>query len=184
MVLAYTRISTDKQDQLNQEHLILTYCQHNNLIVDQFIKVEMSTRKSEELRKINELKERLEQGDTLIVSELSRLGRKMIDVLNLVKELGDNGVNVIFINQPELSVVTGAMKDFLITAYGYFLQRQSESSSHCVRKQIEQLLLMGQNVMAICKFINSSKCKDEYIKYTTLKYFIDTDESLQVISTQ
>jgi len=214
MILAYTRVSTDKQDQLNQEHLILTYCQHNNLIVDQFIKVEMSTRKSEELRKISELKERLEQGDTLIVSELSRLGRKMIDVLNLVKELGDNGVNVIFINQPELSVVTGAMKDFLIAAYGYFAETEREFISlrtkaglaaakaqgkslgrpkgsrgkhklvEPYREQIEQLLLMGQNVMAICKFINSSKDKDESIKYTTLKYFIDTDEGLQAISTQ
>jgi len=71
MTVAYTRISTDKQDQINQEHLILQYCQKNKIQIDEFIRVEMSTRKSEEQRRIDELKEKLKNGDTLIVSELS-----------------------------------------------------------------------------------------------------------------
>lgn len=212
MILAYTRVSTDKQDQINQEHLILTHCQSKNLKVDRFIKVEMSTRKSEEQRKIDELKEILKDGDTLIVSELSRLGRKMIDVLNLVKELADNGVNVIFINQPELSLVSGAMKDFLIAAYGYFAETEREFISlrtkagleaakasgkqlgrpkgskgrnslvEPYREQIGQLLEMDQNVMAICKFINSNKEETSKIKYSTLKYFIDHDPDLSQIN--
>ena len=203
MTIAYTRISTDKQDQINQEHLILDYCQKHDIKIDQFIKVEMSTRKSEELRRIDELREKLSDGDILIVSELSRLGRKMIDVLNLVKELGDSGVNVIFINQPELSLVSGAMKDFLIAAYGYFAETEREFISmrtkaglevarakgktlgrpkgsrgkatklEPYREQILQLLEMGQNATAICRFLNAGKPDCEKVKYTTLKYFID-----------
>lgn len=203
MTVAYTRISTDKQDQINQEHLILEYGQKHNIRIDEFIKVEMSTRKSEELRRIDELRERLSNGDTLIVSELSRLGRKMIDVLNLVKDFGDKGINVIFINQPELSLVSGAMKDFLVAAYGYFAETEREFISMRTkaglvaarakgktlgrpmgsrgkntilephREQIIMLLEMGQNVMAICKFLNASLSEDKKIKYTTLKYYIN-----------
>ena len=203
MTIAYTRISTDKQDQINQEHLILEYCHKHDIKIDQFIKVEMSTRKSEELRRIDELRERLNAGDMLIVSELSRLGRKMIDVLNLVKELADDDVEVIFINQPELSLVKGAMKDFMIAAYGYFAETEREFISlrtkagldaarskgkklgrpkgskgknpklEPYREQIEQLTAMGQNTMAICRFLNVGKSEADKINYTTLNYFID-----------
>lgn len=203
MTIAYTRISTDKQDQINQEHLILDYCMKHDLKIDEFVKVEMSTRKSEEARRIDELREKLGGGDVLVVSELSRLGRKMIDVLVLVKSLGDKGVNVIFVNQPELSLVTGAMRDFMIAAYGYFAETEREFVSlrtkaglaaakakgkrlgrpkgsrgkhtklEPFRERIEQLLAMGQNTTAILRFINADRPDDDKIKYTTLKYFID-----------
>ncbi len=209
MTVAYTRISTDKQDQINQEHLILEYGQKHNIRIDEFIKVEMSTRKSEELRRIDELRERLSNGDTLIVSELSRLGRKMIDVLNLVKDFGDKGINVIFINQPELSLVSGAMKDFLVAAYGYFAETEREFISlrtkaglesakaqgkslgrpkgskgknsllEPYREQIVHLLEMDLSVMAICKFLNAGAEQGQKIKYTTMKYYINNNLELK-----
>ncbi|SFP98332.1 recombinase family protein [Hydrogenimonas thermophila] len=203
MTVAYTRISTDKQDQINQEHLIFQYCQKNKIQIDEFIKVEMSTRKSEEKRRIDELKEKLKNGDTLIVSELSRLGRKMIEVLNLVKWFGDQGVEVIFVNQPELSLVNGAMRDFMIAAYGYFAETEREFISMRTkagleaarakgkklgrpkgakgkenlldpyREQIIKLLDMGLSIKAIQNFLNGSEEEGKHIKYTTLKYYID-----------
>jgi len=203
MTVAYTRISTDKQDQINQEHIILQYCQKNKIQIDEFVKVEMSTRKSEEQRRIDELKEKLKNGDTLIVSELSRLGRKMIDVLNLVKWFGDQGVEVIFVNQPELSLVNGAMRDFMIAAYGYFAETEREFISMRTkagleaarakgkklgrpkgskgkenlldpyREQIVKLLNMGLSIKAIQNFLNSTEEEGKHIKYTTLKYYID-----------
>lgn len=202
MTIAYTRISTDRQDQINQEHLILEYCQQHNIFIDELIKVELSTRRSEELRRIDELKEKLQPGDRLIASELSRLGRKMIDVLNLMKKFADQGVNVVLINQPELSLVSGAMKDFMIAAYGYFAETEREFISlrtkagleaakakgrklgrpkgskgknlklEPYREQIEQLIGMGQNTMAILKFINAGKEPTQRISYSTLNYFV------------
>lgn len=206
MTVGYTRVSTDRQDQINQEHLILDYCQRNDIKIDEFLKVEMSTRRSEELRKIGELKKMLKEGDRLIVSELSRLGRKMIDVLNLMKYFADKRVEVIFVNQPELSIVAGAMKDFMIAAYGYFAETEREFISlrtkaglkaakakgktlgrpkgslgknnklEPFRAQIVQLLKMGLNTMAILKFINSERDEEEKVSYSTLKYYIGTLE--------
>jgi len=205
MNIAYTRISTDKQDQINQEHLILQYCQRHAIHLDEIIKIEMSTRKSEELRGIDKLKMLLKNGDALIVSELSRLGRKMIDVLNLVKFFANKGVKVIFINQPELSLVNGAMRDFMVAAYGYFAETEREFISlrtkagleaakskgkklgrpkgaqgkstlvEPYREFIEEMLQNHLSLSSIQKLINKSiSDKNEKIKYTTLKYYVDT----------
>ena len=51
------------------------------------------------IRRIDELTEKVKTGDTLIVSELSRLGRSTGDVINLVKELVDRKIRVIAIKQ-------------------------------------------------------------------------------------
>jgi DNA invertase Pin-like site-specific DNA recombinase len=74
-VVAYIRVSTDKQDLDKQKHLLLEYAQAHQLLINEFIGVEISSQKSREARRIDELLSRLEAGDVLLVAELSRLGR-------------------------------------------------------------------------------------------------------------
>jgi DNA invertase Pin-like site-specific DNA recombinase len=71
--LAYLRTSTDKQDLNNQKLEILEYARQNAFQIDDFIAI--SSRKDRRARRIEELLEKLKSGDTLIVTELSRLGR-------------------------------------------------------------------------------------------------------------
>ena len=54
-------------------------------------------------RRIDELRAKLADGDTLIVAELSRLGRNMFETLNIINTLGEGGVRILFVRQPELS---------------------------------------------------------------------------------
>lgn len=126
MVLGYIRVSTDKQDNQKQKHLILEYAHAYNFKINEFIEVEISSRKSEKLRKITELKDKLQKDDTLIVAELSRLGRNMMDVMNLIQELSDNGVKLIFIRQPELSTFNSAHNKLLLAIYSYFAESERE----------------------------------------------------------
>lgn len=126
MILGYIRVSTDKQDNQKQKHLILEHAHSNNLKIDEFIEVEISSRKSEKLRKITELKDKLLKDDTLIVAELSRLGRNMMDVMNLIQELSDKGVKLIFIRQPELSTFNSAHNKLLLAIYSYFAESERE----------------------------------------------------------
>jgi len=126
MILGYIRVSTDKQDNQKQKHLILEYAHSSNFKIDEFIEVEISSRKSEKLRKITELKVKLQKNDTLIVAELSRLGRNMMDVMNLIQELSDNGVKLIFIRQPELSTFNSAHNKLLLAIYSYFAESERE----------------------------------------------------------
>ena len=83
-VIGYIRVSSDKQDLQKQEHLLLKYAQQHNLQIDEFVKVEISSRKDKKERRIDELLKRLDAGDTLLVAELSRLGRNMFGVINII----------------------------------------------------------------------------------------------------
>ena len=126
MILGYIRVSTDHQDNTKQKYLISEYAKEHNIKMDEFIEVEESSRKSEKQRKIHELKAKLSKDDTLIVAELSRLGRNMLDVMNLIQELSDNGINLIFIRQPELSTFNNAHSKLLLAIYSYFAESERE----------------------------------------------------------
>ena len=91
-VLGYIRVSSDKQDLHKQEHLMLKYAQQHDLQISDFIKIEISSRKDTKARRIDELLSRLNRDDILLVAELSRLGRNMFEVINLINQLSDNGV--------------------------------------------------------------------------------------------
>lgn len=98
-VIGYLRVSTEKQTTESQKLAIYDYATKNHLKIDSFIEVTVSSKKSTEHRKINELLKRLKENDVLIVSELSRLGRSVIELLTLVKQITDNGITLVMIKQ-------------------------------------------------------------------------------------
>jgi DNA invertase Pin-like site-specific DNA recombinase len=74
--IAYLRTSTDKQDLNNQKLEILEWARKKDLKIDEFVEITISSRKTRKQRRIEEVLEMLADSDTLIVTELSRLGRK------------------------------------------------------------------------------------------------------------
>lgn len=98
-VYAYLRTSTDKQDLNNQKLAILEYAQRHDLRVDEYLEIAISSRKTTKARRIDELMDKLQAGDTLIASELSRLGRSTAEVIGLINELVKRGIRVILIKQ-------------------------------------------------------------------------------------
>jgi len=97
--IAYLRVSTDKQDLQNQQLEILEYGRKHDLKVDDFISIEVSSRRTTKQRRIDELLSKLDKGDVLIVSELSRLGRSVGQVVTLVDGLIKSGVRLIAIKE-------------------------------------------------------------------------------------
>jgi DNA invertase Pin-like site-specific DNA recombinase len=98
-IVAYIRASTNAQDAKNQRHEILEYGNREGLRIDAFIEVMMSSRHSSRQRRIEELQERLEPGDSLLVTELSRLGRSTGEVIMLINQLVAYGVIIHIIKQ-------------------------------------------------------------------------------------
>lgn len=87
MILGYTRVSTEEQFTDSQRDVILRYAHDKKIIVDSFIDIEISSRKSMEQRRIVEMLDGLVEGDTIIVSELSRLARSMREVVDIVNTI-------------------------------------------------------------------------------------------------
>jgi len=93
-VFAYIRVSTDKQETENQRFEILKYANEKKLGNVEFIEETVSGRKSWKERKIGLLIPKLQRGDVLLVTELSRLGRSMLEIMELLSILLRAGVEI------------------------------------------------------------------------------------------
>src|SRR3954466_10170868 len=124
-VIGYIRVSNEKQDFESQKHLLLEYAHQHKLIIDEMLSVEMSSRENTKDRRIDELQSKLSDGDTLIVAELSRLGRNMLETLIIINTLSEKSVKIIFVRQPELST-TGQHGKLLLAIYSYIAETERE----------------------------------------------------------
>lgn len=97
--IAYLRISTGSQDLANQKLAVLDYARQKRFAIDRFIEAQASSRKGRDQRRIEELLGTLAAGDRLVVSELSRLGRSLSQVIQIVDELVRRKVRFIAIKE-------------------------------------------------------------------------------------
>lgn len=93
MVIAYLRVSTGKQTLANQQNEISKFSRSRNLTVDRWVTETVSGRKKGRDRKLGALVRRMHKGDTLIVTELSRLSRTLTDIMAIVGELLERQVH-------------------------------------------------------------------------------------------
>ncbi|WP_273212369.1 recombinase family protein [Helicobacter rodentium] len=144
--IAYIRVSTNKQDLNTQKLQIFEYCRIHNLAIDYWFVVETSSKQSQEARKITALKKRLKAGDLLIATELSRLGRGMLETILLVLELESRGVSIIFIRQPELTTFNNATSKLLLSIYAYVAETEREFISLRTKAGLQNAKAKGKRL--------------------------------------
>ena len=160
MVIAYIRVSTNKQDMETQKIQICKYAHRENLIINEFIEAQESSARSPKQRKINELKEKLKKDDILIVYELSRLGRSMFETINLVLDMSEKGVQFIFLKQPELSSFKNAHSKLLLTFYAYIAEVEKDFISQRTKAGLEKARQKGKKLGRPFETFNSQYDKD------------------------
>ena len=94
MIYGYIRVSTDKQTTENQRFEIEQFVNKNSMIIDQWINETISATKALNKRQLGKLLNRLQTGDVLIASELSRLGRNLLQVMSILHMCMDKEVQV------------------------------------------------------------------------------------------
>jgi DNA invertase Pin-like site-specific DNA recombinase len=92
--IAYLRVSTVKQDLEKNKADILTFANNKDFGKVKFVEEKVSGTKNWKNRKIKEVIDALNKGDRLIVSEFSRLGRSMLEIMEMLSILKDKEVNV------------------------------------------------------------------------------------------
>lgn len=91
---AYLRVSTDKQDVKNQKLGVLDYCNAQNINPLKFIEDTTSGKIHWKSRAIGDILETAKPGDVIVVSEVSRLGRSILQVLEILEEAAQKGISV------------------------------------------------------------------------------------------
>ena len=84
MIYGYIRVSTDKQSLENQEFEINSFCNKENIKIDKWITETISGTKDFEKRKLGKTIKKLKTGDILICSEISRLGRNLLQIMTIL----------------------------------------------------------------------------------------------------
>jgi len=92
-------VSRDTQDLNNQKLEILEFARRHDIQIDEFIEIEISSRKTPKERRINELLEKVAPGFTIIVSELSRISRSISEAVGIIDELVKHQIRFIAIKQ-------------------------------------------------------------------------------------
>ena len=145
-ICAYVRVSTEAQDCNNQRVAIYDYAHKHNLIINKFVEVYASSRKSLKERKTNVLTE-LEKGDTIIVSELSRLGRSVTEVIQLINSFIKGKIYLISLKE---NIVIKEQLDMqskmLITLFSLFAEIERDLVSYRTKEALAAIKQRGKRL--------------------------------------
>lgn len=78
------RVSTEKQFLANQKEEILRFAEKNGLAIDKWYTETVSGSVSTKERKLAPLLRQMKPGDTLIVTEISRLSRTLLEIMTIL----------------------------------------------------------------------------------------------------
>ena len=84
MVYGYIRVSSDKQTVENQRFEINKFCEKQNLAINDWIEETISGTKNYTKRQLGNLLKKVKKDDIIICSELSRLGRNLFMIMEIL----------------------------------------------------------------------------------------------------
>jgi DNA invertase Pin-like site-specific DNA recombinase len=94
MIYGYIRVSTDRQTVENQRFEIKRFCSKRNLLIDDWISETISGTRAVEKRRLGVLLNRVRKDDLIICSELSRLGRSLFMIMNILSYCMEIGAKI------------------------------------------------------------------------------------------
>lgn len=94
MIAGYIRVSTAKQHPENQMDEIKRYAESNGMDVDKWVVEVVSGKTLVKGRKLGRLLKSMRRGDTLLVTEISRLSRSLTDIMSLMGKCMEKGINI------------------------------------------------------------------------------------------
>lgn len=178
MVYGYIRVSTEKQDFLAQKFGIEKYCEFREIKVNFWIEEKKSGTVPREKRDLGILVEKLADGDKLISTELSRIGRSPADTLTTLELLKKKNVEVHLIKE---NLVSGTSTYDLMCALfaaiaGMERQRISERTKEALAAKKAQGMIIGHYKGFKCTNVKLTPYADEISTY------LDNGKSIKFIA--
>lgn len=148
-IFSYLRVSTNKKTQSTdrQQQAIIEYSIKNGFKVDEFVSdVITGGTKADNRPNYHNMKQQLRSGDTLIISDVDRLGRNADDVIMEIKDLQSKGIRVVALDVPFLNdwekmnddSLSKMIIDIFVTLKAHIAQQEKE--------KIHDRVMQGLNV--------------------------------------
>ena len=94
MIYGYIRVSTDKQTVENQRFEIEKFCFAKKIAIGRWIEETISGTRDPNKRALGKLLKKLKEHDILVCSELSRLGRSLFMIMDILSDCMKRGIQV------------------------------------------------------------------------------------------
>jgi DNA invertase Pin-like site-specific DNA recombinase len=144
--IAYLRVSKLDQALTNQRLFILDYAHKNRIKIHEFVEFNISSRRSPSDRGIDSLLKKLRPKDRLIVSELSRLGRSLGQIIQIVDKLIKKDVSFLAIK--ENIVINGRKQDMqtkvMVALFGLFAEIERDLISERTKEGLAAAKAKGK----------------------------------------
>lgn len=92
--ISYLRVSSDEQDTEKNKADVLKFANDRDFGKVHFVEEKVSGTRSWKERKIKKIIDDMKEGDRLIVPELSRLGRSMLEIMEILAIAKEKGIEI------------------------------------------------------------------------------------------
>lgn len=145
-VYGYLRVSTDKQDCANQKIGVEALAKKQGLnIKNWIIDNGVSGTKEPEKRKLGKLLQKIQSGDVIICSELSRLGRKLFMVISILEHCMKVGAKVLTVKDG-YELGDNVQSKVLAFAFGLVAELEREMISKRTKEALQRVKAQGRSV--------------------------------------
>ena len=142
MISAYVRVSTDKQTVKNQRREIERFCSERGLKVERWVSETVSGAKPAGARQLGGLLRKMKRGDTLVCSELSRLGRRLMEVMGILNMLMARQVRVLTVKE-RYELAGNLQSQILAFAFGLAAQIERDLISQRTKEGLARIRAEG-----------------------------------------
>lgn len=146
MIYAYYRVSTSRQDYESQKTGVIQYCAQHNLNIDrEFLDDGISGMVMAKNRNLGKLLKILQPGDTIITSELSRLGRSTVDVINTCNQIAGKQANCYMIKQA-MQIDQTIMGKLMIAIFSAFAEMERDLIAQRTKEAFARKRALGHKL--------------------------------------
>ncbi len=144
-VIGYIRVSTEQQNCANQKFEIETYCQKQNWKVDGFVEETISSRKELKKRKLNRLLDKLDSDTILITTEISRIGRNLMEVMGILQLCLEKGCKVITIKE-NFHLGSDIQSKFIACIFSLVAEMERQLISQRTKESLKRIKNEGKHL--------------------------------------
>lgn len=144
-VYAYIRVSTDQQNCANQRFEIKQYASKNDIHIDEWIEETISSKKPLDKRKLGKLLQNLKTSDSIITTEISRLGRSVVEIFNILQMCLEKECTIITLKE-NFHLKADISSKMLAFAFGISSEIERQMISQRTQESLKRLKNEGKHL--------------------------------------
>ena len=145
MIYGYIRVSTDHQTTENQRFEIKKFCEKQDLKIDCWVEETISATMDLKKRKLGRLIKQIQKGDMIISSELSRLGRNLLQIMSILHHCMNVGAQIWTIKD-NYRLGTDITSKVLAFAFGLSAEIERNLISQRTKEALARIRSEGKSV--------------------------------------